>query len=680
MKNFQFIFLRLSIYLIAGILLAFYIEIGLQVLLISGGFILCFFLYAFFRTGKLLFPDALCGIASFSLIFYLGFFIAYFNIPENQSGHYINQNIDLTDSLIVKGKISEELKPTAFSERFIMEVESLISAKSEKAVHGKILVNLSKDSTYKLVLRPGMRILAPWTPEAIKGPLNPFQFNYSSYMKQLNIEQQLNLDPSRISISGYNPSFRESAWNLREHLIQNLRKYRFEKDEIAVFQALILGQRRDISTELYKDYAAAGAIHILAISGLHVGILLLFLNFLFKPIESFKYGRYFKPVIVIILLWSFAILTGLSASVVRAVFMFSFIAVGLQLKRKTSSLNSLFLSLFFILILEPYYLFQVGFQLSYLAVFSIIVFQPVIYQAFSPSNKIIDYFWKLTSVSLAAQIGVIPLSIYYFHQFPGLFLLSNLVVLPFLGIILAVGILVLALATLQVLPVFLEELFGSLLLGLNIFIDQVSNLDQFVISNIQLDLFQTLSLYLIVLTSLLVTRKINFQYVSFFLSTILIFQIVTIYAKVTIPDREAIIFHKSKTSILGVKEGSDLKIYSEDKAAPTFLNDYLRERNIESFQNFPIPRIMNLSNKLTLVIDTTGNYNLSQFKPELLILRNSPKINLERLLNNISPEQIIADGSNYFSLIARWKQSAEDKKIPFHYTGEKGAYILKQEK
>ncbi|PTX41693.1 competence protein ComEC [Christiangramia gaetbulicola] len=680
MKNFRFIFLRLCIYLIAGILLAFYMEISRQVLMITGGVILCFFLFSFFRSGKLLFPDDLFGIASFLLIFYLGFFIAYFNIPENQPDHYIKQNIELTDSLIITGKISEELKPTAFSERFIMEAEGLISGDSEKSIHGKVLVNVFRDSTNKDFLRPGMRIMVPWKPEAIKAPLNPFQFSYSRYMKQLKVEQQLNLDPSKISISSYDPSFRDKAWNLRERLIQNLKNYNFGKDEIAVFQALILGQRRDISTELYRDYAAAGAIHILAISGLHIGILLLFLNFLFKPIENLKYGRFIKPVIVIILLWSFAILSGLSASVVRAVFMFSFIAVGLQLKRKTSSLNSLFLSLFFLLILDSYYIFQVGFQLSYLAVLSIIVFQPMIYQVFSPNNKVIDYIWKLSSVSLAAQIGVIPLSIYYFHQFPGLFLLTNLVVLPFLGILLALGILVIILAAIQILPVFIEESFGKLLNSLNLFIEKVADLDQFVISNIQLDLLQTIVLYLIILAVVLMIRKINFERLSFFLISILLFQVVTIYAKANIPAREAIVFHRSKASIFGIKETSDLKVYSEGKVDSTFLIDYLRERNIERLENFQIPKILEFSNKLILVIDTAGNYNLKQLKPELLILRNSPKINLERLLNNISPEEVIADGSNYFSFISRWKVTAENKKIPFHYTGEKGAYVLKQDK
>lgn len=162
-------------------------------------------------------------------------------------------------------------------------------------------------------------------------------------MSKLQVEGQINIDISRIEIRDFETNTIISrSWKLREQLISELKKHHFGKDELAVFQALILGQRREINNNLYQNYATAGAIHILAISGLHIGILLLILNFLLKGLERIKYGRLIKICILISLLWSFAILTGLSPSVVRAVTMFSFIAVGLQMKRKTSVLNSLF--------------------------------------------------------------------------------------------------------------------------------------------------------------------------------------------------------------------------------------------------------------------------------------------------------------------------------------------------
>lgn len=674
-------FLRLSLYLIAGILAAFYFPAKKESILVFGIITILFFFFAYFRAKSKLFPDSLFGIASFILIFSLGYVATYFSLAENQPNHYINQDFGEVENAIILGKISEELKPSRFSQRFILETESLISDKQPREITGKLLLNIKIDSLHLSTLKPGMKVLLPWTPVEIKEPLNPFQFSYRNYVKRLKVEGQMNTEVSRIRATGLEEnSLLSYAWGIREELIYNLKKHNFGKDELAVFQALILGQRRDISDNLYKNYAAAGAIHILAISGLHIGILLLILNFLLKPLQRFKFGKYIKPLLLILLLWSFALLTGFSPSVVRAVSMFSFIAIGLQLKRKTSLLNSLFLSLFVILLINPYYIFQVGFQLSYLAVFSIIMFQPLIYKLFTPSIKVIDYLWKLTSVSLAAQIGVIPLGLYYFHQFPGLFLLSNLVVLPFLGVILATGILVIILASVNLLPRFVGDFFNSILKILNVFIEWIGGIDSFVFSGIDLNLFQSLCLYMILLGIIICLRKVNFYRLCFILISILVFQVSWLYSKIIIPASELVIFHKPKESIFGIKENEKLKVYSENYSTKSFLDDYIRVRHIEKTSYDSIPEIMNLSEKLILIIDTTRNYNIDNFKPKILILKNSPKINLERLINQFSPDQIIADGSNYYSFIDRWRETAMNKKIPFHYTGEKGAYILKDKK
>ena len=675
MKNFQFIFLPLSIYLIAGILTGFAIELDQSVILIGGFIILCIFFYYKYRAGKQLFPDALAGFTTYLIIFYLGFTRSYFSRPEHQPGHYIHQNLEQTDSSLVSGRIIEEMKPATFSRKYLFEAGSIINHKNRVPVKGKILINIYRDSLNTLSLRPGTEIIIPFQPEIIKEPLNPFQFSYRNYLKHLQVERQSNLNHSQILITGEEPDVRSSAWRLRERLISKLKVLDFGQDELAVFQALILGQRRDISEQLYKDYAAAGAIHILAISGLHIGILLLLLNFLFKPIASLKYGKIIKPVLIILILWAFAYLTGLSPSVVRAVCMFSFLAIGMQLKRKTSSLNSLFLSLFFLLLINPYYLFQVGFQLSYLAVFSIIIFQPVLYKILTVKYRILDYFWKLISVSLAAQIGVIPLSIFYFHQFPGLFLITNLVVLPFLGVLLIFGIGVILLANLDLLPKFIEVTFSFMLKSLNNFVSEIAHFESFVFTDLKLNSFQTILLYTFIVSLIYLFRKTNFYSLSYALICILLFQGASIYSKGKTPVNESVVFHKSKGTVLGIKHNKQLDIYSNTNAVHPILADYIRERNIDTINLRELADIMNFSGKLTLIVDTTGNYNLKNFDPELLILRNSPKINLERLLQDLSPEKILVDGSNYDSYVQRWKGSARKAKIPFYHTGEKGAII-----
>ncbi|MCH4824501.1 ComEC family competence protein [Gramella lutea] len=662
--------------MIAGILLAFYIHLSLQIILASGVVILLFFLFAYYRAGRSLFPDALFGFATFSLVLYIGFSSAYFSIPENQSGHYINQNLEPTDSLLVSGTITEELKPTPYSQRFILETEILFEKSQKRKIKGKILLNLPPDSLKASALKPGSRILAPWSPEIIKAPLNPFQFSYKEYLKHLQIERQMNLNSAQVLLIGHETSIKEQAWSFRERLISNLKRYDFEQNELAVFQALILGQRRDLNNEIYKNYAAAGAIHILAISGLHIGILLLILNFLFKPLDSLKIARFIKPALIILLLWSFAFLTGLSSSVVRAVCMFSFLAIGLQLKRKTSSLNSLFLSLFFLLLINPYYIFQVGFQLSYLAVFSIVIFQPMIYGLFSTKTRFLDYFWKLTTVSLAAQIGVIPLSLFYFHQFPGMFLVSNLILIPFLGLVLATGILVIILAYFNLLPVILAHLYEFLLNSMNYSIEWIAQIDSLVFTEIKMSHLQTLALYLIILTFILLSRKPDFKGLVKFLVAVILFQTSSLYGRWTIPENESVVFHASKNSVIVQKGTEHLIVYADKKIENKLISDYIRERNIEKIKTEKIPKIMKMDNKLILVLDSAMNYDLNNFQPDLVILRNSPKINLDRLLLKFSPQQLVVDGSNYRNYISRWRITAKNKKIPFHYTGEKGSYFI----
>jgi len=278
-----------------------------------------------------------------------------------------------------------------------------------------------------------------------------------------------------------------------------------------------------------------------------------------------------------------------------------------------------------------------------------------------------------------AQIGVLPLSLYYFHQFPGLFLATNLVILPFLGILLASGLLIIILAFFDILPSFAAEIFNFILNKMNGFIEWIAAMDSFIFNNIQFSLFQTISFYLILIGVLLFTKKPSYRRICFVLINILLFQISSFQFNNQIPLAETVIFHRSRQSVFSIKELKTLSIYSDIEIEDYVLQDYIRERSIEEHHQQQIPNILYLSGKLSLIIDSAGVYKLETFEPELLILRNSPKVNLDRLIDQLSPKQIIADGSNYTSFVNKWKITASNKKIPFHHTGEKGAYIINPE-
>ncbi|SKB45193.1 competence protein ComEC [Salegentibacter holothuriorum] len=680
MQFLNFTIIKLSILLILGIITGFYIDLPSILLFIFLGLLFLIFCISFFRARRKLFDDAFFGICTWSLIFSLGMATAYLHQPKNQPQHYIN--LQTAEADVMQVRVIESLKPNLYNQPYIAEAERIFSDKNSIAVTGKILLNISKDSISSNI-KPGMKLLVPSKLRNIAEPLNPYRFNYREFMQKQKVEKQLQLSKVEIQILPHTEKKLFTHFsNFREQLVQNLSEAKFNKNELAIMQALLLGQRQDISKEIYDEYAAAGAIHILAVSGLHVGIILLILNWLFAPLNYLKNGLVLKTFILIFLMWSFAMLAGLSPSVVRAVTMFSFIAIGMQMRRKTSVLNSLFISLFILLLVNPYFIFQVGFQLSYLAVFAIVTIQPKLFKLWQPKFKITKYFWGLLTVSIAAQIGVLPLSLFYFHQFPGLFFLSNLVVLPVLGIILGLGILVILLALLKLLPDILAKTYGNLIGLMNHFIGWVAGKEDFVFTDIHFNIWQNLSAYLLIFIFILLIYQKSFRNLIFFLCGVLIFQSSMLYSKMQNSTSESIVFHKPRKTMIGLKKNNQFTIYhnlENQMEAEIRLKDYKTGRNIHKIEEKPIPDILNNSKASILIVDSSAVYKLSHFNPDIVLLRNSPKVNLERLIRNLNPKLIIADGSNYHSYVTRWAETARKQKARFHHTGKNGAFRISTE-
>lgn len=678
MKFLNFTFIKLCVSFIPGVVAGFYYSVSPEKLIIAGILVFSIFVFAYFRATRLIFPDNFFGVTAYPLLFWLGMFTSVLHQPKHQSEHFIHftENAETT---LLTAVISEQLKPTLYQDRYIIKAKIVNTHSSEKPTHGKILVNLNRDSL-TTDFEAGDIILLPFRLSEINAPLNPYQFNYRDFMAKQAVLKQIEAQPGEILLlEGSKKTPAAMAAKHREKVIAKLERENFTTDELSILKALLLGQRRDISKKIYEQYVAAGAVHILAVSGLHVGIILLILNTLLKPVERIKGGIIIKTVLLLILLWGFALLAGLSPSVVRAVSMFSFVAIGMQLKRKTSVMNSLFVSLFILLLINPYFIFQIGFQLSYLAVFSIVGLQGFIVKLFSFKKRPLKYFWEILSVSIAAQIGVLPLSLYYFHQFPALFFLSNLVVLPVLGIILGTGILVVFMAVIDILPPQLATFYGSAIQLLNDFIGWVSRQEEFFISEIPFSSFQNLAAYVIITGLVIFIHQKSFKNLVLILSGIIFFQIATIYEGKRWAQNEAFILHKNRNTIIAVKEESTLKVFhnlDSISAAENLLSDYKIEKNLKNIQQDSVGKVMKIKDKTLFVVDTSAVPLIPEFEPDFILLTNSPEINLERMLKKKKPLQVIADGSNYHSAVARWAETCKKQKVPFHHTGKKGAFRI----
>ncbi|MBM1104688.1 ComEC/Rec2 family competence protein [Aurantibacter crassamenti] len=671
MRLLRFIPIKLTVFLILGIVLNSFIQLTLIQAIVLTVVLTTILAIIFIKVKDR--KNLAFGSVTFLLTISIGILSSVFSNPASLSSHYSKLKKDKAESWHIK--ISEVLKPTNFSNRYFATLISL----DGKKVTGKILLSQSKDSVQKFFeVDDVLHIVA--TAEIIKPPLNPHQFDYKKYMLGLGIQDQIQLTSNNYilgknstkSLFGYASKFRNT-------IITKLKQENFGEEELSVIQALLLGQRNDLSSETYDNYKNAGAVHILAISGLHIGILLLLLQFLLQPLVYLPYGKKIKLILTVLLLWSFALLAGLSASIIRSVTMFSFVAYAMHLNRPSNSFNILALSMFFILLVfDPNLLFQVGFQMSYAAVFAIVWIYPLLQKIWLPKNIITKKIWQLLSVSLAAQLGVLPISLFYFHQFPGLFFISNIIIVPVLGIILALGIFIITLSLLNLLPPLLVSLYNSLIGCMNTAINWVAKQEAFIFKNISFDSTQLVLAYTVIICLVLFYNKTNFKRAMILACSVLLFQLYTFHAAyISTQQQHLIIAHQTANTVMLQHNGNNLiTLTLDDLKAERLTKDYAVAERIRSIENLPIKNAYEYKNSNIFLMDSLALYPPIKQPLDYLILSQSPKINLERFIDSIHPKNIIADGSNYRSYISRWQQTCLQRKIPFHYTGEKGAYYF----
>jgi competence protein ComEC len=677
MRLLNFTIIKLTICLILGILIGYLVTIPLSVSFYITLALLAFLIISYLVARKQFIKTIWFGMFTFLMMISAGILTTNIHNQKNFSNHYAHQ-ISLEKDTIktVTFRIREVLKSGNYYDKYIIDVLEV----DGNQVKGKSLLNIEKDTLQKTLKVDAVFITKTDFKDLID-PLNPNQFNYKNYLEKKYIYNQLFItNESLLKVSSNTHTLFGIANNLREFINKKLEPYNFKPDELAIINALLLGQRQDISEEVYTSYTNAGAIHILAVSGLHVGIVLLILLFIFKPIERLKHGKLIKPLLLVSILWSFALVAGLSASVTRAVTMFSIVTIALNLKRPTNIYNTLAISMFIILLFKPLFLFDVGFQLSYLAVFSIVAIDPFLYKLWQPKNYVIDKFWHTFTITVSAQFGIIPVSLYYFHQFPGLFFISNLVIIPFLGLILGFGILVILLALLNLLPNLVANIFGYIIGLMNNFVGWVSQQESFLFKEISFSFLYVLVSYFLIISFIRLLFKRNYSRLRFFLISILVFQMAFIYTEYNKPSNEFIVFHKSRFSLLGNASNNTIMVGNDfdslTKSNNYIIKDYVVGNHIGSIEEKEIQPIYQLNDKKLLIIDSLGLYNLKSFNPDYVLLRQSPKINLNRLIDSIKPKQIIADGSNYKSYVERWESICKKRKLPFHQTSKKGAFII----
>ncbi|MGC3977098.1 MAG: ComEC/Rec2 family competence protein [Paludibacteraceae bacterium] len=434
-----------------------------------------------------------------------------------------------------------------------------------------------------------------------------------------------------------------------------------------------------------KSYSATGAMHILSVSGLHVGIVYAVIAFLLRFLDKKRRTKIFKAVIIILFLWIYAFITGLSPAVMRAAFMFSFVSLATCFERKSQIYNTIFASAFLMLLIQPNSLFNIGFQLSYAAVLSIVFFQPGISKWIFPRNKIAKWTWDLVAVSVAAQLGTAPFTLYYFHQFPNFFLLTNIIAIPLSSIIIYLAIALLLLSFVPLLSTFIALLLKWSLWLMNSSIVFIQELP-FSVSYLSLDyrqlIFSFVALFFVVF--FFYNKKFSLLIVG--LCSILVVTSIFFYQKYTnLRTAQFIVFSDSRVPIINFIFQEENYVFTTDslhaeKIADSFwkskmLNNptYLNKNQwFESgFCCFYGKRIFILTDN-TLKNKTTEN----PLPIDYLVITNKTKPKIEHILACMQPKTVIVD-----KCISAWytnhiKEVCRQNKTAFYIVAENGAFVL----
>jgi len=360
-----------------------------------------------------------------------------------------------------------------------------------------------KGDTSMPIVNQGDYLVARADMKPIDPPSNPGEFDFQKYMARKGVCLMAYLDTGDWKITGHQANLLNNiAFSCREFIYERLENSGISGQEFDLAASLLLGQKDGLEQDVRDSFSSAGAMHVLCVSGLHVGIIFVIVNILLKGLRRSRPGRVARFLIVLLFIWTYALVTGLSPSVMRASLMFSFLQSGKLMNNPPPTTNSLAASAFILIMINPMVITNIGFQFSYLAVYSIIHFMPLLQSLWQPQFFILNKTWSLVLVSLAAQIGTGPLSVHYFHQFPVWFLLTNMIVIPLASVIIYLAVVVIAIPWHPISEITGFLLNSSLKL-LSGSVKMVEQLPGSVIASIPMSSFTTIMIYLFLFLLLL---------------------------------------------------------------------------------------------------------------------------------------------------------------------------------
>jgi competence protein ComEC len=683
-------FIRLILPLVLGIVFQWYIKVPLLINAVClASLVILLFLFNFLSIEKRYKFQWLQGIFINAIIFFIANFLCWqkdIRNNDNWFGKYYNDS----STLIVK--INE---PPIEKEKSIKAdgvIEAIIQNETIQKVNGKLLIFFSKDGS---ILPPkyGDKILIQGGLQQIKSAGNPGGFNYSRYMVFQQTLHQVYLKKDKFILlneHSNNKLFSFIFW-ARTTIINTLQKYIVGNKKVSgIAEALLIGYKEDLDKDVVQAYSNTGVVHIIAISGMHLGLIYIGLVWLFSRLPFIKRSAISRVILILGCLWLFSLITGASASVLRSAVMFTCIIIGKEFFKQASIYNSLASSAFLLLCYNPFLLWDVGFQLSYFAVVGIVWLQKPIQDLYYTKNKMIQYLWEMCSITIAAQILTLPICIYYFHQIPTTFLFTNLICVPLSTVILFAEIALVICAAFPPLTLLVGKFIYVLTWCMNALIEFFNKLPLSLIDKIYATAFTTWALYgfVFLLAAALFRRNKTLLKISFVF--LFLFAGVWAYGKIKLTQQKKIIvYNVSRHTAIDFVCNNNYWFYGNDefKIDGALQNFNLKPARVsmqveESFDTLKAlthsGRLWQFYNKKIMVIDTTVQFEpaIDKLKIDVLLICNKPKINISDIATAVIPNIIVFDASNSLWKIAQWKKECEELHLHYFITGEQGAFVM----
>lgn len=600
----------------------------------------------------------------------------------------------VTKEAPVMVRIVSDPEPKEHNVRCIAEVNAVLVDSIWHVCNAKTMLYMKRNALSEQ-LRFGDELLVMKGVTFPTPPMNPEEFDYAGWLKRKGIAFVCFAGEEWQKKNHTEPSWMKArALELRGYFRRRMVESGLTGQELAVSEALLLGQSSEIDPQLLASYSASGTLHVLSVSGMHVALVFVVLLKMLAPLERSRKGKWISFAVQFFVIWFYAFLTGMSPSVLRAVTMLSVVIAGKIINRKAHLLNTLAASAIILLVTDPMLLEDAGFLLSYCAVAGIVIVQPIVDGWWKPRAKIFKVLWSLVSVTLAAQVFTFPLGLYYFQQFPTWFVLTNLVIIPLSTICLYGGLVFLSLSWWTWLTGFLAIAFGFLIALLNACVSYTEFLPAAVIHTSGWTLFEIVLLYAVIAGVLLAFRW-KVKRVVFATSACLIVLLVCVAAgrRINYAVNELTVFHINKGMVIGIVENGAVTLLTDSVTLdkPEQVNFHVAPR----YRKIGIEELARV-NLLTTDSLTAGSARLQNgclYKGDRVywcgldtllpadiqldaFIIHGKNFWLLKGMSKVAAREIILTGEIKQKWIDKWTLEGERRNIPVYITGEKGARVI----